>query len=160
MKKGVVFEIIRWLAVIILVAALASFSDTDKISNADFDKVCSSVVNEVDLSYMQEGSASTFKRLYSLDSSDYEEVKLYWPLSNMDADEILIIKLRDVSQQEEIKQAVENRLETQKKSFDGYGVEQYALLTDNSILDIQGNYILFIVSKDCVSAEKAFRNAL
>ena len=59
-----------------------------------------------------------------------------------------------------MKAAIEARLETQKKSFDGYGVEQYALLTESSTVDVQGNYILFVVNSDHQAADAAFKQAL
>ena len=59
-----------------------------------------------------------------------------------------------------VRAAVEARLETQKTSFDGYGLEQYDLLTNHSILDIRGNYVLFIVHKDAAAVQQAFRGAL
>ena len=61
---------------------------------------------------------------------------------------------------EKIRAAVEARLETQKTSFDGYGLEQYDLLTNHSILDIRGNYVLFVVHKDAAAVQQAFRGAL
>ena len=59
-----------------------------------------------------------------------------------------------------VRAAVEARLETQKTSFDGYGLEQYDLLTNHSILDIRGNYVLFVVHKDAAAVQQAFRGAL
>jgi hypothetical protein len=160
MGKNVFFAIIRWITALALAAVLFLFASSEKISNADFDSVCAAVEKQLDLTQMQRGSDSVFRRLYSLDSADYDGVMLYWPVSNMDAEELLIIRLKDVSQQDEIRAAVEKRLATQKKSFDGYGAEQYELLTDFSVLDTEGNYVLFVVGRDCDKVEKAFRDAL
>ena len=81
-------------------------------------------------------------------------------LSALQEGSVLLLKLRDTSQQEAVRAAVEARLETQKTSFDGYGLEQYDLLTNHSILDIRGNYVLFIVHKDAAAVQQAFRGAL
>ena len=70
---------------------------------------------------------------------------LYSPASNMDAQELLIIKLKDNSQAEAVTEAINARLETQMNSFEGYGIEQYAML-ENHILDVQGNFILYVVN--------------
>ena len=45
------------------------------------------------------------------------------------------------------------------KSFEGYGIEQYDLLS-NSIVEVQGNYILFVVHEDAAAAAQAFLKAL
>lgn len=159
-KRNYIFALIRWAAVIAFAVILIVFASQNKISKADFQDVSAAVTKAVDTSKMQKGNDSTFKRLYGLDSSEFEALTLYWPLSNMDAEEMLIIKLKDISQQQALKDAIDARLATQKKSFDGYGVEQYALLTESAVTDVQGNYILFIVGKDCQKADAAFKASL
>ena len=52
------------------------------------------------------------------------------------------------------------RTQTQKTTFEGYGVEQFDLLTNHSILEVRGNYILFVVHNSCDDALKAFLKAL
>ena len=127
---------------------------------AAFEDVASAVTASVDLSALQEGSVQMVKRLYGLNPSDFDGCLLYYPQTNMEAEELLLLKLRDTSQQEAVRAAVEARLETQKTSFDGYGLEQYDLLTNHSILDIRGNYVLFVVHKDAAAVQQAFRGAL
>ena len=100
------------------------------------------------------------KRLYGLDPASFESCVLYYPNTNMMAEEVLILKLTDTSQQQSVRAAIEARVETQKTTFDGYGVEQYALLTENCIIDIRGNFVLFVVNADCAAAQKAFAGAL
>ena len=78
----------------------------------------------------------------------------------MGAEELLIVKLSDMSQQDSVRAAAEKRLATQKTSFEGYGVEQFDLLTNHSILEVRGNYILFVVHNSCDDALKAFLKAL
>ena len=77
----------------------------------------------------------------------------------MGAEELLLIQLKDTAQQQAIKDAIAARLDTQKKNFDGYGVDQYDML-ENSIVEVQGNYILFISASDPAPVRKAFQGAL
>ena len=100
-----------------------------------------------------------FKKFYGLNASDYEGVTLYAPETNMNAQELLIVKLKDSSQAEAVTKAINSRLETQKSSFEGYGIEQFDML-ENHILDVQGNFILYIVHPDAAKADQAFRNSL
>ena len=158
--KNYIFGAVRWVAVIAFALVLILFASQNKISKASLKDVSAATVKAVNVKKMQKGNDSTFKRLYGLNSADYDGVFLYWPLSNMDAEEMLIVKLKDVSQQEQVKEAIAARLETQKKSFDGYGVEQYALLTESSTVDVQGNYILFVVGSEYQAADAAFKQAL
>ena len=169
-QKTILLELLRWLCAGLAVVFLVVSFRQEPVSSAAFEDVASAVTAipaaracaslAVDLSALQEGSVQMVKRLYGLNPSDFDGCLLYYPQTNMEAEELLLLKLRDTSQQEAVRAAVEARLETQKTSFDGYGLEQYDLLTNHSILDIRGNYVLFIVHKDAAAVQQAFRGAL
>ena len=164
-QKTILLELLRWLCAGLAVVFLVVSFRQEPVSSAAFENVASAVTASIglvgdDLSALQEGSVQMVKRLYGLNPSDFDGCLLYYPQTNMEAEELLLLKLRDTSQQEAVRAAVEARLETQKTSFDGYGLEQYDLLTNHSILDIRGNYVLFIVHKDAAAVQQAFRGAL
>ncbi len=150
---------IRILMVVALLAFIIVLQRGDKTSTADIGDVATAVTAQLDLSSVQEGSNSDLKKYYGLSATDYEGVVYYAPVSNMDAEELLIIKLKDTSQADTVKSAIQSRLETQKNTFDGYGVEQYNLL-EKSVLDVKGNYILYVVHADASKADQAFKNSL
>lgn len=135
------------------------FQVGNKSSNASLESVSENVVGTLDLEGMQESNNRMFQKFYGLDAEDYEGVTLYSPASNMDAQELLIVKLKDTSQAEAVTEAINSRLETQMNSFEGYGIEQYAMLEDH-VLDVQGNLILYVVHPNAGSADEAFRNSL
>ncbi len=128
-------------------------------SKSSLEEVSQAVSGSVSLEGMEESSNQMFKKFYGLNANDYEGVSLYAPASNMDAEEILIIKLKDSSQAEAVTAAVNKRLETQKSSFEGYGIEQFDLLEDH-ILDVQGNFILYVVHPEASKADQAFKDSL
>lgn len=153
---------IFWVKVamcVLLVGFIVMLSIGDKSSDADISDVAKHVTETVSMQDMQESTNRLFKKFYGLNASDYEGVVLYSPVSNMDAEELLIVKLKSTSQAEEVKAAVESRLATQKASFEGYGVAQYDLL-EKHILDVKGNYILYVVHGDADAADQAFRESL
>lgn len=150
---------IRILMVFALLAFIIVLQRGDKTSTADIGDVAAAVTAQLDLSNVQEGTNSDLKKYYGLSASDYEGVVYYAPVSNMDAEELLIIKLKDTSQADTVESAIQSRLETQKNTFDGYGVEQYNLL-EKSVLDVKGNYILYVVHADASKADQAFKNSL
>ena len=158
-KTGI-FEIARWTAAVLALVCLLTMFGSNKISNADPAEVEAAVVAELDMSAMVKADNQMVKRLYGLDPASFEGCVLYYPNTNMMAEELLILKLSDTAQQQAVRAAIEARVETQKTTFDGYGVEQYALLTENCIIDIRGNFVLFVVNADCNEAQKAFAGAL
>lgn len=153
-------EVIRWVAVVAILGCLLVIFGGDPVSNAAFADVSAAVVPEVDKTNMSEADNQMVKRLYGLDPVNFEGCTLYYPRTNMDAEELLVIKLKEVSQQAEVEAAIEARLQSQKDVFDGYGVGQTDLLTNYSVIDVRGNFVLFVVSKNCDAAQAAFRDAL
>lgn len=150
---------IRIGMVIVLLAFILYLQAGAKESNASIEDVAKNVTKSVNMEAMEESTNRMFKKFYGLNANDYEGVVLYAPKTNMDAEEILIVKLKDTSQAESVTAAIEKRLETQKSSFEGYGIEQYDLLK-NHILDVQGNFIFYVVHPDASKADQAFRDSL
>ena len=130
------------------------------VSNAQPEAVAAAVTETIDMTNMVEADNQMVKRLYGLDPSSFEGCILYYPTTNMMAEELLIVKLSDMSQQEQVRAAAEKRIETQKTTFEGYGVEQFEMLSNNAIIEVRGNYILFVVNPNSAQAKKAFLDAI
>ena len=160
MKKTLPFAALRWLSAALIIVLILGHTLKNRVSSADFSAVEAAVVPTVQCDAMKKADAQLIKRLYGLNPSDYEGVALYAPVSNIDARELLLVKLRDVSQQETVVAAAQRRLQTQTNAFDGYGTDQYALLTGHSAVEARGNYILFVVSENEAAARAAFSAAL
>lgn len=131
----------------------------DPISNAKIETVAENVVKAADFQGMEQAEPRMVKRFYGLNPKDYEGAVLYAPVDNMDAHELFLVKLDDVSQMKSVEDAIEERLDTQLKSFSGYGVEQTALLEKHVFLK-KGNYVLYVVGEHAGEARKAFVESL
>lgn len=158
--KNMVLEAVRWVAVIAAVVYLLVMFGGNTVSSSAFEDVSSAVLETVDTENMVLAENQMVKRLYGIDPAAFEGCVLYYPATNMMAEELLLVKLTDVSQQEAVQAAMQTRLQTQKNTFEGYGVEQFDLLTNYCVLEVRGNYALFVVSKTCTDAQKAFQDAL
>lgn len=100
-KSISVLTIIRIAMVAALLVFVIVLQAGDKSSSASLEAVTESVVDTLDLEGMQESNNRMFQKFYGLNPEDYEGVTLYSPASNMDAQELLIIKLKDNSQAED-----------------------------------------------------------
>lgn len=132
---------------------------SDPISDASIQKVTGRVVRAAGLTDSKAAESRMIKRFYGLNPGDYEGAVLYAPKDNMDVNEIFIVKLADVSQSKAVETAIEKRLETQIKSFEGYGPQQVALLKAH-VLEVRGNYIFYMVGDKADRAQKAFLDSL
>lgn len=152
-------EAAKYLLILALLGFVFLQLSTNRESSADFSTVQEAVLSAADTSPMVESDNIMLKRLYGLDGADYDGVMLFTPTTNMGAEELLLVKLRDLSQQEAVVTAMETRIETQIGIFEGYGVEQTAML-EKAVLEVQGNYILLVVSADPAPVKQAFLSAL
>lgn len=157
MKKYATY--IKYVLTVLLLVFIIIDVGGDKISKADFETVKKNANKMSGFADVPEAENRTIKRFYGLDPNDYEGIVLYAPQDDMAVDEMLIVKLKDISQQEMVEQAIEQRLDTQLTSFEGYGAEQVALLKKH-VLNIEGNYIFYMVGEKTQEAQKAFLNSL
>lgn len=155
-----VYEIARWAAVLVALIYLFSMFGGNTVSSANAEDVTAAVTQTIDMTNMVQADNQMVKRLYGLDPASFESCILYYPTTNMMAEELLIVKLSDMAQQEQVRAAAEARLATQKTTFEGYGVEQFDMLSNNSVIEVRGNYVLFVVNAACADARKAFLDAL
>jgi len=158
--KATVFSLARWAVALAAVISLIVMFGGNTVSSADPVQVAAAVTEKLDMTNMLEGDNKLVRRFYGLDPSAYDACILYYPTTNMMAEEVLIVKLKDVSQQEAVRAAVEARIQTQKNTFEGYGPEQYALLSNHAVVEVRGNYILFVVSEASAQALQAFLDAI
>ncbi len=158
--KTAFFGLIRWVIVAVAVVSLMIMFGGNTVSNAEPADVEAAVTAEIDMTNMLSGDNKMIKRFYGLDPAQFEACILYYPTTNMMAEELLIVKLSDMSQQEMVRAAVEARIATQKNTFEGYGVEQFEMLSNNAVIEVRGNYILFVVNANSAAAQKAFLGAI
>jgi len=159
MKAGF-FGIARWVCAGLAVISLFIMFGGNTVSSAEAADVAAAVTAEIDMTNMLSGDNKMIKRFYGLDPAQFESCILYYPTTNMMAEELLIVKLSDLGQQEQVRAAAEKRIETQKTTFEGYGVEQFEMLSNNAIIEVRGNYILFVVNPNSALAKKAFLDAI
>ena len=92
-QKTILLELLRWLCAGLAVVFLVVSFRQEPVSSAAFEDVASAVTASVDLSALQEGSVQMVKRLYGLNPSDFDGCLLYYPQTNMEAEELLLLKL-------------------------------------------------------------------
>ena len=159
-SNAFLYEIGRWVAVIAGLVILLVLFGGNSVSGADPQEVAQAVTDVIDMENMQLADNQMVKRFYGLDPADYEVCILYYPNTNMMAEEVLIVKLKDLRQQQTVSDAIEARLQTQKNTFEGYGVEQFDMLTNHCYVELRGNFVLFVVNPNADAARKAFLGAL
>ena len=154
------FHIVQVVAVVLLAVFIGCLLYDNVPDNVSLSTIEEALENtDVFPGNMQEADSKRIRRLYGINKNDYLEILSYIPENSMDVDELLIVHVSDSSQIQTVKVAMEERLSSQKTSFDGYGTNQTELLGDADI-ESRGNYVYFAVGKDHKSWIKTIQEAL
>ena len=157
--KGVLLAILTLTLLALLAGFMISLTAANRLSQADFSQVSQTVLTSADLSPMLEGDNQMVRRIYGIDPNELEGAMLYYPSGNMGCEELLLVRLSDLSQQEQVANAMRSRIASQRSAFDGYAPAQCDML-DRGIVEVRGNYLLLVVAKDPEAVRDAFLSAL
>ncbi|MBQ9030441.1 MAG: DUF4358 domain-containing protein [Parasporobacterium sp.] len=158
-RRAFLLRILSILMVIALAVVIIVSLSRSSGSSRPVGEVASAITGLFENEKSQLSPERTFRKLYGLNAQDYEGVVLYSPISNMDAEELLLVKLKNEDQAEELVAAVEKRLQTQTGIYEGYAPPQYELC-QNGVIDLQGNYLLYVVHADADRIDAEYQKAL
>ncbi|MFD1395888.1 hypothetical protein JOD24_003248 [Kroppenstedtia sanguinis] len=113
------------------------------------------IEQEVNLDHMKPGDMSKLQKLYQIDADSIEDFILFTASSNVKADELAIIKVKDAHQIESVKEKISHRIDAQTVKFKDYRPEEFFLI-DKHVLKTKGPFIFFAVSKEADQMERAF----
>lgn len=152
-------EIGKYLSLIVLIAFVVWIAVFRSGSTKAFEEVAQAVQTSILDEELILQDSQALKKYYGLNSADYEGVLLYTSNFTMSAKEVLLIKLKDETQVEEVKAAIDERLETRRSSFEGYVPEQVQLL-DQAVYSVRENYIFLAVTPEAETYRQAFARSL
>lgn len=125
------------------------------IPNPSVAEIGEAIEKSVDLSDMKQLDDTRIQRFYDIAPDEVDE---FWGLisaSNIKAQEVLVIKAKEPTDIDEIKEKVLNRVSEQAESFKDYLPEEYFLI-ENHVLKVKDNYIFLVISKDADNIEDIF----
>ncbi len=98
-------------------------------------------------------------KAFGFDLSKTDGLVYYENSDIMDVSGLLVVKVKDPEDAEEVRAAVETYIANQKNLYKNYAPEQYALL-ENSILEVSGNTVFYCTVKNADALYDAFKKAL
>ncbi|MFB7351424.1 DUF4358 domain-containing protein [Bacillus thuringiensis] len=135
------------------------FGKKDNVNSLSATEIGEKIKHVTNLEEMKEGDSKKLQKLYNINTDEVESFVLYTAPTNIKADEIAVIKVKDVKNVEDIKKNISNKVEKQSKSFKDYLPDEYFLI-EKHVLKTKDNYILFAISKDADKVEKTFNQLL
>ncbi len=155
MKKKILTMLI---ALAVSVGGLCACSGDKNGIEPDVAKIREDIIASVEFPEMVDSTDKDFNYLYELNSADFESFVSSRAGSGGDADEITIVKVKDEKDTADVKTAFDKRIESQKRSYEGYAPIEFEQL-QNAVVKVKGKYVILVVSEDSSKAEKIFDDA-
>ncbi|MBU3106827.1 DUF4358 domain-containing protein [Clostridium gasigenes] len=144
------------IQIIIIVVIFIGLYPIVKVRQANMDDIRNSIEKSVSLDRMDMGNEKNLKKLYYINIKDLEDFIYYAPKSNMDEDEILVLKVKDEKNMPIIKSQIQKRIDKKAESFKNYRPEKYEIIK-NAVLEDEGQYLIFIISQDSYNIKEAIK---
>ena len=156
--KYAALQVAKLLLLAVLAVLLWGILHADP-QQADFSVLREQAEQAMDLTGMRQADAQLLRRLYGLNGGELAGWALWTSEDNMAVEELLLAECVSEAQAEQVREALEARRDTQIQNFEGYGPEQVRLLED-SIVEVRGVYVLFVVSEQAREVKDAFLSVL
>ncbi|MBS5984930.1 MAG: DUF4358 domain-containing protein [Clostridium sp.] len=144
----------RKLSFLMIVLAMFTISGcTKSYKNITTDEISNNILHEDEK--LQKSGKKMLKRLYGLNSDDYEEVSLGISKSTMEVNEFLIIKVKDKNQIESIESAMEQRVSNQLNNFGGYSPEQTKIIEDYELI-ARDKFVFLCIGENAENNKQIF----
>lgn len=127
-----------------------------KVKDVDIKEIMSSIESICDFSNLNVGSSKDLKRIYGINTDDIEDFRIYTPMSNMNSDKLLLIKVKNEDDTETIEKKIQEITKKQGSTFKDYAPDQYALI-ESKLLYVKGKYCILFIGKDIENASEAFK---
>lgn len=110
---------------------------------------------EVEQPMLMELPADQVLAIYNIDPQKLEDYAIRIPIMNVKTNEIAILKVKNTADIPEVEEAVKQRAENVKKTFETYLPDQYENAKNYQLIT-RGNYVLFVISEDADKLIKVY----
>jgi 50S ribosomal subunit-associated GTPase HflX len=142
------------LAILVICTFIGLFNVL-QVKNVGIEDIKQCIEQTTDVSAMQyDDNGAKLKKLYGINKRDLDDFALYAPKSNMEANEILILKAKTKDDIKTLQAKINDRVQKQSDSFKNYEQTQYGIIS-NYVLEQKEQYLILIISKDSKSIKEA-----
>lgn len=152
MKK--IYAILYGILLTLVLVTFIGLYGVMKIKEPAMNEINASILEAADLTNMVQGDVKKLRKLYYINKNEVEDFILYAPKTNMDANEILVLKAKDEESIKVLKDKIETRVEKQSESFASYRPELKEVIDDYELKE-KGQYLYLIISEENRKINKA-----
>ncbi len=156
MKKVVLVEI---LLVVLLAGVMTVLLWRTRTKDVVLAEMGARLEEQFSFEGMEKAGSMRVKRNYGLNTADYSDILCYTPDNTMSVSELLVVKTGNAALRQEVLEAVEGRLETQKQNFLNYGTDQTFLLEHATVFS-EGESVVFVCGTEADAMAAAIREEI
>ncbi|WP_425754977.1 DUF4358 domain-containing protein [Ihubacter sp. rT4E-8] len=145
--------------VVILMIFLTSVYARAGAKDVPMEEIEKQLTAKCDMEQMAKCDNRNLMQFLGLDYEQYDSHLYYKGKEALSVDEVLIVKVHEKDDLDSVKDAVEKRVAVQTATFDGYGPEQVALLSD-AVIFTKGKYLFYCTDKNAEDIGGVFSDAV
>lgn len=147
----------KWvlLGFIMMIGLLSACSSNSAGQALTVAEIQDHMEQKVDFSRMQLRDEGELRKWYGIEPETLEGFVLYTATSNVKADELAILKVKDIRDIAGVMEQIEQRIQAQTVKFKDYRPEEYYLI-EKHVLKSKGQFVFFAVSKEADGMEAAY----
>lgn len=149
----------KTIFVVVLAAFLTIVYADENAKNIPMAEIEDCLKTKTDITTMEKCSNRNLMQFFHLDYEQYDEHLYYKNKEALSVEELLIVKSKDREDLATVKDAVDERIESQIKTYDSYGPAQAAMLK-NAIVSTKGNYLFYCTGEDADHYEEVFKRVI
>lgn len=145
--------------VIVLAVFLVFVYTGQNADDVPMEEIEKQLTEQTELAQMQKCGNRTLMQFYGLDYEQLESYIYYKSSKALSVEELLIVKTKDEAALSGVKEAAETRIQSQIKTYEGYGPEQVAML-NNAIVFTRGCYLFCCIAEDPEAYKEVFSDVI
>ena len=145
------------LIAVLICGAAGCFSQR-QTPDPTVEEINTKIGQAVNLSQLKAEDSSKLQKLYGINAGELEGFVLYTAPSNIKAEELAVMKVKDPEKISNIQAKIKKRIASKAASFKDYIPEEHYLI-EKHVLETHGNYVLFTVSADADKIRAAFEES-
>lgn len=152
-------EVLKYIVLAAIIAYIVLLMIFTSGSTKSFSEVEKAVEAVLDTENLEKADTQGLKRYYGLNSADYNGVMLYTSKASLSAEEVLLIKVEDEGQMQRVKDAVQKRLDSRKKDFEGYAPQESQMI-EQAQMSVRGKFLFLAVAPKAEHYKEVFAKSL
>ena len=151
--------IMKYIVFVLIIAFVVVLMLYNSGSSKPYEEVRQSLEAALDKESLTEQDQTALRRNFNLNAADYAGVMYYSTGANISAEEVLLVKVKNDSQVQEVVDAINERIDSRISDFEGYAPDEVKLLED-ARQSVRGTYIFYACSPDADKYLSVFSGSL